>query len=52
MSWSCGHHGYINSDWLRKNKYPDAGEQTAVTTISSEPTTAVCKNYYGNMGYP
>ena len=40
MSWSCGHHGYINSDWLKKNKYPDASKQT-VTTISSEPTTAV-----------
>ena len=39
MSWSCGHHGYINADWLRKNQYPDASKQTST---SIEPSVAVC----------
>ena len=32
MSWSCGHHGYINTDWLRKHQYPDANKKTSTNS--------------------
>ena len=40
MSWSCGHHGYISADWLRKHQYPDASKRI---TNRTEPTVAVRK---------
>ena len=39
MNWSCGHHGYISADWLRKHQYPDASKRTTDT----EPMVAVRK---------
>ena len=37
LTWSCGHIGSIQADWLQRNQYPDFSKMATDTT----PTTAV-----------